>query len=66
MGGACGASGGVEKLHGGLVGKSEGQETNWNTKRRWEVDVKVSVKGRVEGPSTGVIRLRIEAGGGVM
>jgi hypothetical protein len=66
MGGACGACGGVEKLHGGLVGKSEWQETNWNTKCRWEVDVKVNVKERVEGPSTGLIRLRIEAFGGVI
>ena len=54
MGGACSACGGVAKLHGGLVGKSERQETNWKTKRRWEVDVKVNVKERVEGPSTGL------------
>ena len=33
-------------MHEGLVGMSERQETIWNSKRRWEVDVKVNVKER--------------------
>ena len=36
-------------MHGGLVGKYERQETIWNTKRRWEGDVKVNVKERGRG-----------------
>jgi len=36
-------------MHGSLMGKSERQETIWNSKRRWEVDVKVNVKGRGRG-----------------
>ena len=40
---------GSREIHGGSVGKSERQGTIWNTKRRWEVDVKVNVKERVRG-----------------
>lgn len=36
-------------MHGGLVWKSESQETVRNSKRRWEVEVKVNVKGRGRG-----------------
>ena len=29
---------------GGLLGKSEGQDTIWDTRRRWEIDDKVNMK----------------------
>lgn len=36
-------------MRGGLVGKSEGQGTIWNTKLRWEVGAKVNMKQRGRG-----------------
>ena len=49
-----------------LVGKYEGKRARGSSRRRWEDNIKMDLQKVGQETSTGLIRLRITTGGGLL